>query len=254
MTGRTMVALKDVRLALGDRVVLDDVDLSFPSGQVTAVVGPNGAGKSTLLRACAGLLAAQRGEIVHVGRPLDTYARAELARAVAYLPQERAVHWPLAARAVVALGRLPHDDANPDVIARALAAMDIEHLADRPIAQLSGGERARVLVARALAQEAPLLVADEPTAGLDPAHSLALFTLFQRLATEGRTVVVALHDLSLAARFAHHIVLLANGRVSAQGPPTDVLAPRHLEPAFGVTMLCTIVNGLPIVVPVSTLP
>ncbi len=249
-----MARFEDVRLALGDRAVLDAVDITVPKGKVTAVVGPNGAGKSTLLRACAALLVPQHGRITLDGRLLAAYARAEIARAIAYLPQERAVHWPLAARAVVALGRLPHDDANAEAIARALAAMDIAHLADRPVSQLSGGERARVLVARALAQEAPLIIADEPTAGLDPAHALALFTLFQRLATEGRTIVVALHDLSLAARFADHIVLLANGRISATGPPGDVLTPQHLQPAFGVTMLCTIVNSLPIVAPVSTLP
>lgn len=254
MTAKVTVALREVRLTLGDRVVLDSVDLSLPSGRITAVVGPNGAGKSTLLRACTGLLAPARGAITLAGRSLDAHTRAELARAIAYLPQERAVHWPLAARAVVALGRLAHDDADADAIARALAAMDIEHLGERPISQLSGGERARVLVARALAQESPLLIADEPTAGLDPAHALALFALFQRLAAEGRTVVVALHDLSLAARFAHEAVLLANGRVAAHGPSAEVLIPRYLEPAFGVTMLCTNVNGLPIVAPVSTLP
>lgn len=248
------VALKDVRLELGTRVVLDAVDLSIPVGRVTAVVGPNGAGKSTLLRASAGLLAPQSGAITLAGRPHNTFARQDLARAIAYLPQERAVHWPLAARAVVALGRLPHEDADPAAIARALAAMDIDRLADRPISQLSGGERARVLVARALAQEAPLIIADEPTAGLDPAHALALFALFQRLAAEGRTVVVALHDLSLAARFAHYVVLLANGRIAAHGPPDEILTPRHLEPAFGVTVLCANVDGIPIVAPVSTLP
>jgi len=247
------VALKHVRLALGDRVVLDAVDVTLPAGRVTAVVGPNGAGKSTLLRASAGLLAPAAGEITLAGLPLSANAR-DGARAIAYLPQERAVHWPLAARAVVALGRLPHDDADPAAIERALAAMDIVHLADRPVSQLSGGERARVLVARALAQEAALLIADEPTAGLDPAHALALFALFRRLAAEGRTVVVALHDLSFAARFAHHIILLADGRVAAAGPPADVLTPQHLEPAFGVTMLCTAVGDMPIVAPVSTLP
>lgn len=248
------VELRDVRLALGSRVVLDAVDLAIPSGRITAVVGPNGAGKSTLLRACVRLIAPEQGVITLAGRALTAYARAELARAIAYLPQERAVHWPLAARAVVALGRLPHDDVKPEAIDHALGAMDIARLADRPVSQLSGGERARVLVARALAQEAPLLIADEPTAGLDPAHALALFSCFRQLATEGRTVVVALHDLSLAARFADHIILLANGRVAASGPPGEVLTSRHLEPAFGVTMLCTVVDSLPIVVPVSTLP
>jgi len=248
------VVLRDVRLALGDRVVLDAIDLAIPSGRITAVVGPNGAGKSTLLRACASLISPGRGAITLADRTLSAYARAELARAIAYLPQERAVHWPLTARAVVALGRLPHDDVKPEAIDSALAAMDIGSMADRPVSQLSGGERARVLVARALAQEAPLLIADEPTAGLDPAHGLALFSCFSQLATEGRTVIVALHDLSLAARFAHHVILLANGRVAASGPPNEVLTPRNLEPAFGVTMLCTIVDELPIVVPVSTLP
>jgi iron complex transport system ATP-binding protein len=248
------MVLQNVRLVLGDRIVLDAVDLSIPSGRVTAVVGPNGAGKSTLLRACAGLLPPQRGAITLGGRPLAPRARQELARAIAYLPQERAVHWPLAAKAVVALGRLPHDDGKPEAISRALTAMDIAHLADRPIAQLSGGERARVLVARALAQEAPLLIADEPTAGLDPAHALALFALFQRLAAEGRTIVVALHDLSLAARFADHIVLLSKGRATASGAPAEVLTPGTLAAAFGVIMLCTSVDGLPIVAPVSTLP
>jgi iron complex transport system ATP-binding protein len=253
------VAATGVRLALGSRGVLDGVDLTVPAGRITAVVGPNGAGKSTLLRAFAGLVTPADGMISLDGRPLAGHSRSELARALAYLPQERAVHWPLAARAVVALGRLPHRDthapqADATAVDDALAAMDISDLAERPVVELSGGERARVLVARALAQQTPLLLADEPTAGLDPAHALALFELFTRLAADGRTVVVALHDLSLAARFAHHIVLLANGGIAAMGPPADVLTPRHLEPAFGVTMLCTVIDGMPIVVPVSSLP
>ena len=254
------VAAKGVRLALGERTVLSDVDIAIPTGRITAVVGPNGAGKSTLLRAFAGLLVPSVGEISIGGRALATHSSGELARAIAYLPQERAVHWPLAVRVVVALGRLPHRDssggaaADATAIERALAAMDVAHLADRPVSDLSGGERARVLVARALAQEAPLLLADEPTAGLDPAHALALFALFERLATDGRTVVVALHDLSLAARFAHHVILLARGRIAAAGPPAGVLTPQHLEPAFGVKMLCATLGDMPIVVPISTLP
>ena len=248
-----------VRLALGGRTVLDTVDLAIPAGRITAVVGPNGAGKSTLLRAFAGLVTPASGEITLGGRPLGSHNRSELARLLAYLPQERAVHWPLAARAVVALGRLPHAgastvEADAAAVDSALAAMDISDLAERPVVELSGGERARVLVARALAQQTPLLLADEPTAGLDPAHALALFELFTRLAADGRTVVVALHDLRLAARFAHHVVLLADGGIAAVGPPADVLTPRYLEPAFGVTMLCTTIDGMAIVVPVSSLP
>jgi iron complex transport system ATP-binding protein len=253
------IVAKDVRLALGRRTVLNGVHLVVPAGQITAVVGPNGAGKSTLLRAFAGLVTPAGGEITLEGRPLAALSGAERARAIAYLPQERAVHWPLSARAVVALGRLPHlgastVEADAAAVDDALAAMDIAHLAERPVVELSGGERARVLVARALAQQTPLLLADEPTAGLDPAHALALFELFTRLAADGRTVVVALHDLSLAARFAHHVVLLSGGGVAAIGPPADVLTSRHLEPAFGVTMLCTVIDGMAIVVPVSSLP
>ena len=253
------VAAKGVRLALGGRTVLDTVALAIPTGRITAVVGPNGAGKSTLLRAFAGLVTPTGGEIRLDGRPLAGFSPPELARALAYLPQERAVHWPLAARAVVALGRLPHRGvettaAGTAAVDDALAEMDIADLAERPVVELSGGERARVLVARALAQQTPLILADEPTAGLDPAHALSLFELFMRLAAAGRTIVVALHDLSFAARFAHHVVLLADGRIAAAGPPGDVLTPRHLEPAFGVTMLCTDIAGMPIVVPVSSLP
>jgi iron complex transport system ATP-binding protein len=253
------IVAKGARLSLGGRTVLDAVNLVVPAGRITAVVGPNGAGKSTLLRTFAGLVTPAGGEITLDDRPLAAHCGAERARVIAYLPQERAVHWPLSARAVVALGRLPHFgastvEADAAAVDDALAAMDIADLAERPVVELSGGERARVLVARALAQQTPLLLADEPTAGLDPAHALALFELFTRLAAEGRTVVVALHDLSLAARFAHHVVLLAGGGIAAAGPPSEVLTPRHLEPAFGVTMLCTVIEGMAIVVPVSSLP
>ena len=158
------------------------------------------------------------------GRPLSEWDRQPFARTLAYLPQDRIVHWALTARAVVALGRLPHQPpgagesaADARAIEAALAAMDVTHLAPRPVLEMSGGERARVLVARALAQEPAALLADEPAAGLDPAHQLALFRHFARLAAEGRTVVVALHDLSLAARFCHRIVLMHEGRVVAAG-------------------------------------
>lgn len=254
------ISATGVRLALGARTVLDEINLAIPAGRITAVVGPNGAGKSTLLRALAGQLLPVAGEILLGSRRLSAYGAQERARAIAYLPQERAVHWPLSVRSVVALGRLPHRGAANGVVTdtaaieNALQAMDAQDLADRPISDLSGGERARVLVARAMAQDAPLLLADEPTAGLDPSHALALFARFLKLTADGRTVVVALHDLSLAARFAHHVVLVAGGRVAVSGQPTEVMAPKHLEPAFGVKMLCATVDNMPIVVPVSTLP
>src|SRR5262249_13317369 len=159
------------------------------------------------------------GSLLLDGRALGDWRPLARARSLAYLPQERTTHWALSARAVVALGRLPHQPmgagespTDTRAIDAALAAMDIGHLAGRPVSDMSGGERARVLVARALAQEPQALLADEPAAGLDPAHQLALFHHFARLASAGRTVVVALHDLSLAARFCHRIVLMQAGR------------------------------------------
>src|SRR5690606_25709377 len=186
--------------------VLEGASLAADSGEMIAVVGPNGAGKSTLLRSMAGLLKPLAGSISLGGRELAGWHRAHLARAIAYLPQARAVHWPLTVENVVSLGRLPHGGGpgglkDPDraAVRGAMTAMDLLQLQSRPATELSGGELARVLVARALAQEAQVLLADEPTAGLDPGHQMALFGKLRRIAEEGRTIIVALHDLSLAA-------------------------------------------------------
>lgn len=248
------------RLVLGKRRVLDGIDFQAASGHITAVIGPNGAGKSTLLRALAGLVALDAGSISVAGRALASYPQRELARTLAYLPQDRTVHWPLTARAVVALGRLPHHDtragenaADVAAIEEAMRRTDVAALADRSVAELSGGERARVLCARALAQEAPILLADEPSAGLDPAHALQLFGVLSALAAEGRTIVVALHDLSIAARFCHHVVLLLEGRVLAAGAPHEVMAAQHMARAFGVSMGYGSMDGVPIVMPLQVL-
>jgi iron complex transport system ATP-binding protein len=139
-------------------------------------------------------------------------------------------------------------------VENALAAMDVTHLADRPVHELSGGERARVLVARALAQEPAVLLADEPAAGLDPAHQLALFEHFNALAGAGRTVLVALHDLSLAARFCHSIVLMQAGRVAASGRPADVLTPGRVAAVYGITAQLHTLDGIPVVLPLRRLP
>ncbi|MEQ1718579.1 MAG: ABC transporter ATP-binding protein, partial [Hyphomicrobium sp.] len=194
------------------------------------------------------------------GRPLGHYERAELGRRIAYLPQDRTVHWGLAAEHVVALGRLPHKSfaAGPSekdraAVSDAMMRMDIVHLKDRSVARLSGGERARVLVARALAQDAQYLIADEPTAGLDPAHSLTLFEELRRLGHEGKSVVTALHDLSLAARYATRILLLKDGRCIADGPPAQVLSNTNLATAFGVDAIVAEIAGLPVVLPRSPL-
>jgi iron complex transport system ATP-binding protein len=237
--------------------VLRGVSCHIQPGRITGIIGPNGAGKSTLLKALAGLLPVSSGTASLDGKPLKDWSKGELSRAVAYLPQERAVHWALPVERVVALGRLPHrrtpaahdSDADLQSIARALRVMDLQHLADRPVDRISGGELARTLIARAFAQETAIVLADEPTAGLDPAHGLALFSAFERLAAEGRGVAVALHDLSLAARFCHEIVVLTEGRVAATGPARAVMTRETLEPVFQVQLALGEVGGVPVIQP-----
>ncbi|MGE0698972.1 MAG: ABC transporter ATP-binding protein [Hyphomicrobiaceae bacterium] len=246
----------DLSVSLGGSAVLHGVSIECGPGRVTGLLGPNGAGKSTLIRTLAGLLPVASGRIEIDGVAIGRLTPAERGRRIAYLPQERTLHWPLAVRRVVALGRHAHargeaDTRAAEAIAAALRATDTVHLADRSVAGLSGGERARVLFARALAQEAPAILADEPTAGLDPAHALGLFEVLRRLAAEGRTLVVALHDLSLAARFCDDVVLLHDGRVAATGPPAETLTAGRLAHVFGVRMGVGVVDGVPAVVPVA---
>jgi iron complex transport system ATP-binding protein len=241
--------------------VLRGLDFGAEAGQLTAVIGRNGAGKTTLIKALAGLVAARDGAALLDGSDIGGWERGRLARVLAYLPQERLVHWALTARAVVALGRLPYQPfgagesaADRAAIDSALAATDATHLAHRPVPELSGGERARVLVARALAQEPRVLLADEPAAGLDPAHQLTLFRHLAALAAAGRTVVVALHDLSLAARFCHSIALMHEGRTLAAGTAQDVLTPQHLATAYGISARYQTIEGVPVVLPLDVLP
>ena len=261
-SGGLRLAADALTVQLQDRTVLDRVSVGFEPGRIAAVVGPNGAGKSTLLKTLAGLLPAAHGRVTLGGRVLGELDRRERARALAFLPQERSVHWPLAVRAVVALGRLPHQGStaagasarDTEAVAAAMRAMDVDAFAARSVRDLSGGERARVLFARALAQQAPVLLADEPTAGLDPAHALELFATLQRLAGAGRTVVIALHDLSLAARFCHDAVIVKGGRVLAAGGAGQTLTAELLSEAFGVAMAVGQLEAVPVVVPLAARP
>ncbi len=251
------LAAENIDVRLTERLVLERVSVAIEPGRITAIVGPNGAGKSTLLRALAGLQPCAKGQVLLDHRAIGAHSRIERARALAYLPQDRQLNWPVAVRAIVALGRLPHrlspaageSAADRAAIDAAMRTMDVANFAGRPATELSGGERARVFFARALAQEARILLADEPTAGLDPTHALELFACLSRLAAEGRSIAIALHDLSFATRFCHDAVILAGGRVLASGTTTDVLTAERLTAAFGVTMVTGTVAGVPVVVP-----
>lgn len=234
-------------------VVLDGIDLAFQAGQVTAIVGPNGAGKTTLLRHLAGLDAPSAGEVELRGQPLASLGSAIRAWSIAYLPQAASAYWPLRARDLVALGRLPHgaDLSRPlkaqdaQAVQRALERVDGMRLSERPVDTLSQGERARVMMARALSTEAAVFLADEPVASLDPAYALETMTILRAEAARNACVIVVLHDLGLAARFADRIVVLANNKVAADGPPAVALAAGVIEAAYGVTFRHLTVDGIP---------
>ncbi|MBY0225576.1 MAG: ABC transporter ATP-binding protein [Hyphomicrobium sp.] len=262
MSRATTLAASDIGVQIAGREILRDVALTISPGELIAVAGPNGAGKSTLLRVLAGLTQPDTGSVRLGDMDVRTMDRRSLGRAIAYLPQDRTVHWPLKVRAVVALGRIPHgsgpqrgeSDIDRATIQAALKQTDTEALADRSIGELSGGERARVLIARALAQDAGILIADEPAAGLDPAHALALFETFVAIAAQGRAVIVALHDLSLALRYCPRTLLLKDGEVAASGHARDVLTEPMIARVYGITATIAEIAGVPCVIPVSVRP
>jgi iron complex transport system ATP-binding protein len=225
---------------LGDRRVIDGLDLDLATGEFVGLIGPNGAGKSTLLRTLAGILP-HDGEITFCGTSLDAKSGRERALTVGYLAQNREIAWPIAVAELVALGRLPHrapfageTAADRAAVAEALRLTGLEPLAERRIDRLSGGELARVLLARVLAQETPVLLADEPAAGLDPAHQVSTMQIFSDLARAGRGVLVSLHDLTSAARWCDRLILVADGRVVAEGRPESVLTAERLAAVYGI--------------------
>ncbi len=216
--------------------VLTDIGISVMPGQMVGLLGPNGAGKSTLIRAMAGLQPCHG--VFLEGRDIRSWSARDRARRIAYLPQGADMHWPMTVAQVVALGRLPHGGRDDSAaIARAMDQADVAALAHRPVTSLSGGERARVLLARALAVDAPLLLADEPAAHLDPRHQLRLLSLLADLARDGRMVMTALHDLSLAQRFCHRVVVLSQGKIAADGPPAQVLTDDLLARVYEIRVI-----------------
>lgn len=219
------------------RDALHEVDLAVEAGTVYCVVGPNGSGKSTLLRVLLGILPASGGRVRLEGRPVDEWARRDMAKQVGVVPQTEELVFPIRVRELVSMGRYPHvgpfrplGAEDLEAVERAMARCEVGDLADRPVPTLSGGERQRARLARALAQEPAAFALDEPSAALDIAHEMAIFELLRRLARrDGATVLVVTHNLNLAARYADRLLVLDQGRVAAEGLPADVLTRAVVE-------------------------
>jgi iron complex transport system ATP-binding protein len=242
MNGNALLTAQALSVTLGGRSVLRDVSLSLSSGHLVALVGPNGAGKTTLLRALAGLLPSD-GAIDVGGEALSSLSLRERARRFAYLPQGHTVHWPLPVRDIVALGRIPHGATDPgrltpkdaEAVTRAMQATDTIGFSERRVTELSGGERSRVTLARVLAVEAPVMLADEPTASLDPRYQIDVMTNLRNAADGGMLVMVVTHDLGLAARFADTVLVLSEGRLVAQGAPAEALSEAIMRDVFRIS-------------------
>lgn len=248
----TNLAARALTCRRGARAVLEAVTIAFAAGEVTAIVGPNGSGKTTLLHHLAGLDVAGAGQVELDGTPMASLGIAVRARRIAYLPQGASVYWPLLGRDLVALGRLPHGAslerplvaADAEAVDRALRRVDGMAFADRAIDALSQGERARMMLARTLATEAEILLADEPVASLDPAYALDAMTVLRAEAARGSCVVVSLHDLGLAARFADRVIVLADGRIAADGPAEAALRVEVIDDAYGVGFRNVTIDGI----------
>ncbi|MFG1955604.1 ABC transporter ATP-binding protein [Micromonospora sp. NPDC048830] len=255
----TAVRGSHLRLTYGDRIVADGLDLDMPAGRVSVLVGPNACGKSTALRALARLLVPTRGAVYLGEDPIGDLAGRELARRLALLPQAPIAPDGITVRDLVARGRTPHQRwwrqwsrADEDVVDDALRATGAMELADRVLDELSGGQRQRVWIAMALAQDTPVLLLDEPTTYLDLAYQVDVLELVRELNDRrGTTVVMVLHDLNQACRYADHLVAMRDGAVVAAGPPAEVVTPPLVREVFGLK--CRIITcpvaGTPIVIP-----
>jgi len=234
--------LHELSVSLGGSRILEGCSLSARPGELIGLIGPNGAGKTTLLRCAAGLLQADSGAVSLAGTALARLPARQRARRMAYLAQSGGVHWPLTVRRIVALGRLPHLEpwralqaGDARVVDEAMRRLDVANLGARVFHTLSGGERMRTMLARALAGEPELLLADEPLAGLDPYHQLQVMALLAELAGDGRAVVAVLHDLSLAGRYCHRLALMDAGRIVACGPAAEVLTAERVAAVYRVS-------------------
>lgn len=252
---------RGLHLAYDQRLVVEDLDLVIPSGRVTAIVGANACGKSTLLRALARLLAPRQGTVELDGRALRSLPTRELAQRLGILPQTPVAPEGLTVFDLVSRGRSPHQNwwrqwskADELAVHEALAATGMTDLADRAVDELSGGQRQRAWIAMAVAQGTPVLLLDEPTTYLDLAHQIDVLDLITDLnRREGRTVVMVLHDLNQACRYADHVIAMKSGRIAAEGPPAEVVTAATVEDVFDLRCQITTdpVSGTPLVIPMG---
>ncbi|MGC5629109.1 ABC transporter ATP-binding protein [Georgenia sp. Z1344] len=260
MTDRTLTA-ENVWVGYRDRRVIEDLSLAVPPGRITAIVGANACGKSTLLRAMSRLLAPAKGRVVLDGKDVHRIHARKLAQVLGLLPQTPLAPEGITVADLVGRGRHPHQgmlarwsEADDVAVARALEATGTTDLADRPVDELSGGQRQRAWIAMVLAQETDVLLLDEPTTFLDVSHQVEVLDLLTDLNIErGTTIVMVLHDLNLAARYADHLVAVAGGTVHAAGRPTEVLTSACVEAVFGIgsTIVADPVTGSPLMVPIG---
>ncbi|TNM61706.1 ABC transporter ATP-binding protein [Aliirhizobium smilacinae] len=237
-------AIDKVGLSIDGNAILSDVGLDFPAGEVVALVGHNGSGKSSLLKILARQLTPTTGSVAYAGRDLKDYDGRDFARSVAYLPQDLSTGSEMTIRELVGCGRYPWHGAlgrfsaiDRKKVEEAIKATHIGRFADRVVGTLSGGERQRAWIAMLIAQDARCLLLDEPTAALDIAHQIEVLSLVRRLAHEGgRSVIIVLHDINMAARFCDRIHALKGGRVVASGTPADILVPDTLRAIYGIDM------------------
>jgi len=256
-----VLEVEKLQVALGQRTILERIDFTLASGCLVGLIGPNGAGKTTLLRALVQLIP-YSGTIQLQGDDVRRLPQRERARRLAYLAQGHRVHWSLPVREVVALGRLPHRSgfkarlsaADRQAIENALHAADCLPLAERRIDRLSGGERARVMLARALAVDAPILLCDEPVASLDPYHQLHIMAMLRRHAEAGTIVICVLHDLTWAGRFCHRLLLLHQGQLVADGGGSQVLSPANLARVYQISAISGVQDGQAYLLPWHCLP
>jgi iron complex transport system ATP-binding protein len=232
---------ENITVKAQNSALVENASFSLQQGRLTALLGPNGAGKTTLLRAAMGLSKPEAGQVLIDGEDVQSLSPMRRARRVAYLPQRRPMAWPNIVRDVVALGRYSHGASlgrlkakDAQAVDAAIEACDIVSLAHRKTDTLSGGEMARVHCARAFAAQAPLLIADEPVAALDPLHQFRVMDLLKDYTENGRGVLVVLHDISLAARYADHLIWMKGGRILADGSPEDTLTENRLADVYGV--------------------